>query len=203
MTAGPERRGQTETAADRSSRAIPSLRPSIVTCPRFRTLNRSATPEARSKYCSTRTIAMFPSSRRSEIPRPICWTTPGWIPSVGSSSSNRFGRVLRPALVTEDPVPPAMVSSRATRQFRFAVYIARAWAASVGAGLRPLPVLSRLRVLLREAAGRVLPLAAACFPEAPKSRVAPLWRTRAGRTAAGRTQPPVHHRAEREPRAVE
>src|SRR6202051_4611385 len=55
------------------------------TAPRSMTAKLSPSSQAKSRYCSTSTIAMLPRLRRYEIARPMSLMIDGWIPSVGSS----------------------------------------------------------------------------------------------------------------------
>ena len=63
---GPEYRAhaQIETRARRASRSISPAAPESETDPRVTAVKRSARPQVKSKYCSTSTIAISPSSRR-------------------------------------------------------------------------------------------------------------------------------------------
>ena len=65
----------------------------MTTSPRSITTNRSASSRAKSKNCSTSRMAMSPRAASCEIAAPICLMIEGWMPSVGSSSARRRGRV--------------------------------------------------------------------------------------------------------------
>src|SRR6202051_562751 len=55
------------------------------TAPLSMTAKLSPSWQAKSRYCSTSTIAMLPRLRRYWIARPMSLMIDGWIPSVGSS----------------------------------------------------------------------------------------------------------------------